>query len=414
MRPTLVTIGTGVAAVSAAETLRSNGFDGRLVLVGAEPHLPYDRPPLSKGLLLGGQTPSDVVLHQQSFYDDNEIELVLGDPVTAIVPSERKVVLDSGATLVTDQLLLTTGGAPRRLNVPGDHLEGIYYLRSIDDALAIQDQLQMHGSIVIVGAGFIGAEVAAAARQRGCPVTLLELESVPLRHAVGEQIGGVYAQLHRDHGVDLRTGVGVAAFNGPDRVWEVITTDDQTIPADLVVVGVGMEPRTGLAQSAGLSIDNGIVVDEYGQSSIDGIYAAGDVARRLDPRTARHVRLEHWQHARRHAEAVARSMIGDRQPFDDVPWFWSDQYDVNLQTAGDPRAGSTVVTRGIIDEMSFSTFSLDGDHIVGVIGVNRPRDVRAAMRLIEQRTPISAATLGDDDVDLRRLAKRATPQFVTD
>ena len=221
-------------------------------------------------------------------------------------------------------------------------------------------------------------------------------------------------QLHRDHGVDLRTGVGVAAFNGPDRVWEVITTDGQTIPADLVVVGVGMEPRTGLAESAGLRIDNGIVVDEYGQSSIPGIYAAGDVARRLDPRTARHVRIEHWQHARRHAEAVARSMMGDRQPFDDVPWFWSDQYDVNLQTAGDPRAGDTVVTRGIIDEMSFSTFSLDGDHIVGVIGVNRPRDVRAAMRLIEQRTPVSAATLGDDDVDLRRLAKSAAQQFVTD
>lgn len=414
MKPTLVTIGTGVAAVSAAETLRSNGFDGRLVLVGAEPHLPYDRPPLSKGLLLGGQTPSDILLHQRSFYDDNEIELVLGDPVTAISPSERKVVLDSGSALVTDQLLLATGGAPRRLNVPGDHLEGIHYLRSIDDALAIQDQLQVHGSIVIVGAGFIGAEVAAAARQRGCPVTLLELASVPLGHAVGEQIGGVYAQLHRDQGVDLRTGVGVAAFNGPDRVWEVITTDKQTIPADLVVVGVGMEPRTGLAERAGLTVENGIVVDEYGQSSIDGIYAAGDVARRLDPRTARHVRLEHWQHARRHAEAVARSMIGDRQPFDDVPWFWSDQYDVNLQTAGDPRAGSTVVTRGIIDEMSFSTFSLDGDHIVGVIGVNRPRDVRAAMRLIEQRTPVSAATLGDDDVDLRGLAKRASQQVVTD
>lgn len=414
MKPTLVTVGTGVAAVSAAETLRNNGFDGRLVLIGAEPHLPYDRPPLSKELLLGERTPTDIQFHPQSFYDDNDIELVLGDPVTEISAHDRKIVMDSGASLVADQVLLATGGGPRLLNVPGDHLEGIHYLRSIDDALAIQDQLQVHGSIVIVGAGFIGAEVAAAASQRGSPVTLLELAPVPLGHAVGDEIGAVYAQLHRDRGVDLRTGVGVKAFNGPDRVWEVITTGGETIPADLVVVGVGMQPRTALAEQAGIAVDNGIVVDEYGETSIAGIYAAGDVARRFDPQLGRHVRVEHWQHARQHGAAVATSMFGDRQPFAEVPWFWSDQYDTNLQTAGDPRAGDRVVTRGRVDELSFCSFSLDGDRIVGVIGVNRSRDVRATMRLIELHATISADALADDDVDLRKLAKQAAQRVAAD
>ena len=331
---------------------------------------------------------------------------MLGAHVTGVAPAERKVILDSGASLVADKLLLATGGTPRRLNVPGDHLEGIHYLRSLDDALATQDQLQIHGSLVVVGAGFIGAEVAAAARERGCAVTMLEIAPTPLGHALGEEIGAVYARLHRERGVDLRTGVGVAGFNGPDRVWEVITTDGQTIPADLVVVGVGMTPETQLAEDAGLAVDDGIVVDEFGQTSITGVFAAGDVARRLDPRSGRYVRHEHWQNARRHAMAVASSMTGGRQPFDEVPWFWSDQYGINLQTAGEPLGGDTVVFRGDIEDMSFSAFSLDGDRLTGVIAVNRPRDVRAAMTLIEHRTPVEAATLSDDDVDLRQLAKR--------
>jgi 3-phenylpropionate/trans-cinnamate dioxygenase ferredoxin reductase component len=406
MKSTVVIVGAGLAGVSAATALRADGFDGRLVLVGGECQLPYDRPPLSKGILLGEQTPADILLYQESFYVDNDIELVLGAPVTGIAPAERKVHLATGASLVADRLLLCTGGSPRRLSLPGDHLEGIHYLRSLDDALAIQDQLQIHGSLVVVGAGFIGAEVAAAARERGCPVTLLEVTPRPLGQALGDAIGDVYAQLHRDRGVDLRTGVGVAAFNGPDRVWEVITTEGEAIPADVVVVGVGMKPDTQLAEDAGLVVDDGIVVDEFGQTSIEGVFAAGDVARRFDPRSGRYVRHEHWQNARRHAMAVAGTMTGRRQPYDEVPWFWSDQYGVNLQTAGEPRAGTAVVFRGDIESTSFTAFSLDGDRVVGVIGVNRPRDVRAAMSLIEHRVPVDAAVLSDDDVDLRQLAKR--------
>lgn len=406
MKPTIVIVGAGLAGVSAAATLRDDGFDGRLQLVGGEAHLPYDRPPLSKAVLLGEQTPDDILLHPEKFYTDNEIELVLGSPVVRIDPAQRRLTLASGSELVADQLLLATGGAPRRLSVPGAHLEGIHYLRSLDDALAIKDQLEIGGSLVIVGAGFIGAEVAAACRERGAAVTLIEMAATPLGHAVGEQIGEIYAQLHRDRGVDLRTGVGVASFNGPDRVWEVITTDGEVIPADLVVVGVGMQPVTRFVEDSGIAVDDGVLVDEFGETSVAGVFAAGDVARRYDVRTGHHVRYEHWQHAQRHAVAVARSMLGNRQAFYDMPWFWSDQFGINLQTAGDPLAGTATVFRGDVGDLSFTAFSLVDDRVVGVIGVNRPREVRAAMRLIEYRVPVDATVLADDDVDLRQLAKR--------
>ncbi len=406
MKRTFVIVGAGLAGVSAAGALRAEGFDGRLVLVGGEPHLPYDRPPLSKGLLLGEQTPADIQLHHENFYVENEIELMLGTHVARVDPVERRVTFGSGEGLVVDKLLLCTGGTPRHLDVPGHDLEGIHYLRTLDDALAIQDQLNVHGSLVVVGAGFIGAEVAAAARERGYGVTLIEIAPTPLGHALGEHIGGIYASLHRERGVDLRTGVGVAGFNGPDRVWEVITTDGATIPADVVVVGIGMSPETHLAQDAGLAVDNGILVDECGQTSLDGVFAAGDAARRLDPRSGKYVRHEHWQGARNHATAVGSSMLGNRQPFGEVPWFWSEQYGINLQTAGQPLAGDDVVIRGDIEGMSFTAFYLQGDCVIGVIGIDRPRDVRAAMTLIEHRVPVGATTLSDDNTDLRQLAKR--------
>lgn len=410
MRKTFAIVGAGVAGVRAAASLRSAGFDGRLVLIGAEDHLPYDRPPLSKELLLGEQLPTDIRLHGEDFYVDNDIELALGTRVARLLPHERRIVLSTDESLDVDRALLCTGGTPRRLNVPGSDLEGVHYLRVLDDALKIHDQLREACSVVIVGGGFIGAEVAASARQYGCPVTLLELAPAPMAHALGERIGGLYAELHRQRGVDVRTGVGVAEINGPDSVWEVVTTDGQTIPADLVVVGVGILPDTSLAHGAGITVDNGVLVDEYGRTSIDEVYAAGDVANRLDPRTGKHVRREHWQSAQRHAESVARSMVDAGEPFSEVAWFWSDQYGVNLQTAGEPRIHDDPVIRGDVDDLSFVAFSLSGDQVVGAIGVNRPRDLRAAMSLIEHSVHVDTSVLSDISIDLRQLTKRAKQQ----
>jgi 3-phenylpropionate/trans-cinnamate dioxygenase ferredoxin reductase component len=404
---TFVIIGAGVAGVRAAEALRSEGFDGRVVLAGGEPHLPYDRPPLSKQLLKGIQSPTDIHLHPEHFYARAEIDLRLGTEVTQLLPRERRVLLATGEALRADKVLLCTGGVPRRLDVPGCSLGGVYYLRSLDEALAIRGHLTSGASVVIVGAGWIGAEVAASARELDCHVTVVEVAPIPLSRALGADIGRVYAQLHRGRGVDLRTEVGVARINGHDAVREVVLTDGHAVAADLVVVGVGMVPATRLAEESGLAVDNGILVDEYGETSVAGVFAAGDVANRLDARTRRRVRLEHWQSAQRHAVSTAKSMLGQRQPFGEVPWFWSDQYGLTLQMAGDPIGADEVVSRGDMEDLSFASFYLERGRLAAAVGVNRPRDVRAAMKLIEVGCPVDRSALADPSFDLRQLAKRA-------
>jgi 3-phenylpropionate/trans-cinnamate dioxygenase ferredoxin reductase subunit len=404
---TFVIIGAGLAGVRAAATLRTEGFDGRVVLVGAEPHLPYDRPPLSKQLLQGAESQADIQLHPEKFYAEQAIELRLGAEVSKLVQDGLRVVLASGEELAADAVLLCTGGVPRRLNVPGSDLEGVHCLRSVDDALAIRRELASGASVVVVGAGWIGSEVAASARALGCEVTIVEIAPKPLGQVLGDEICDVYARLHRDRGVDLRTGVGVERFGGAGRVQEVVLTDGSTIPANVVVVGIGMEPVTALAEDAGIAVDNGVLVDECGATSVPAVFAAGDVANRLDTGTGGRVRREHWQSAHKHAVSTAKAMLGKREPFTEVPWFWSDQYDVNLQMAGDPGAADRVVTRGNVGDLNFAAFYLQGERLVAAVGVDRPRDVRGAMKLIEEGLPVDPAALSDADVDLRRLAKRA-------
>jgi 3-phenylpropionate/trans-cinnamate dioxygenase ferredoxin reductase subunit len=404
---TFVIIGAGLAGARAAATLRAEGFDGRLVLAGGEPHLPYDRPPLSKELLQGAGQPTDILLYPEQFYAEQAIELRLGAEVTRVLPGERRIELATGEELAADAVLLCTGGVPRRLNAPGADLDGVHHLRSVDDALAIRDGLGGGASVVVVGAGWIGSEVAASARALGCDVTVVEIAPKPLSHVFGDELCDVYAQLHRDRGVDLRTGVGVERVAGAGRVREVVTTDGASIPADLVIVGIGMVPLTALAEDAGIPVDNGVLVDDCGATSIPGVFAAGDVANRLDTGSGVRVRREHWQSAQRHAISTARAMLGKREPFTEVPWFWSDQYDVNLQMAGDPRAADRMVTRGDVEDLSFASFYLQGDRLAAVVGVNRPREVHAGMKLIELALPVDPAALADADVDLRRLVKRA-------
>lgn len=402
-------VGASLAGTRAAQSLRTRGFDGDVHLIGAEPHVPYDRPPLSKGVLTG--TVSDPTLMPPGFWDEQRITLHLGQPVVALRPHESSVELADGSSIGADQVLLATGGAARRLGVAGADLDGVFCLRTLDDAQDVKEQLVVGADVVVVGAGFIGAEVAASAREAGCSVTLVEMADVVLARVLGEDMGRFYGQVHRDHGVDLRTGVGVVELKGDvsGRVRQVELTDGTTVAADVVVVGVGIVPSTELAAGVGADIADtalgGIVVDPFCETSVPGIFAAGDVANHHNAILGERVRLEHWRNAQNQADAVAGSMLGEKKPFSEVPWFWSDQYDVALQVAGHPCAHDDVVVRGEPGDGRFSRFYLRDGVLRCVVGVNRHGDVRAGMDLIAARARIEPAALADPSTDLRALAR---------
>jgi 3-phenylpropionate/trans-cinnamate dioxygenase ferredoxin reductase component len=402
-------VGAGLAGARAAQSLRKQGFDGRINLIGAEKHPPYDRPPLSKEVLGGKTSATATYLESDDYWDEQQINLLLGQPVVSLRPSERKLELADGRTLDADKVLLCTGGRPRTLNVSGSALPGVWYLRTIEDARSLREHLIAEARVVVVGAGFIGAEVAATARALGCDVTLVEIAHVPLWRALGEEVGRVYAEVHRDHGVRLMTGVGVDGIAGDFAVRQVILSDGSAIDADVVVIGVGLEPMTELATQAGAGVGNGIIVNEFCETTVPGIYAAGDVANHPNAIIGERVRLEHWQNAQNQAVAAASAMLGGREPFCEVPWFWSDQYGLNLQVAGHPHASDQIVWRGRRDPASFCAFYRKDGLVRAVLGVNRPRDIRAGMDLIARSMTVEADTLADESTDLRALARAARP-----
>ena len=386
---TFVVVGANVAGGRAVETLRAEGYDGRLVLVGAEPDRPYERPPLSKQVLRRQAEP--IYLRDEAWYEAHEIELRLGAKVTQLDPS-GSVTLDDGTAITFDACLLATGGRPRRLH----EAEGVQYLRTVRDAIAIRDTLAQKPKLVVVGAGFIGAEVASSARTIGCDVTMIEILDVPLSRVLGRDLGELYARIHRDHGVDLRLGEGVEEVT----IDGVIGTSGTLYPADLVVVGVGIEPNVELALDAGIACDNGIAVDAFCRTSAEKVFAAGDVANTAGSR------VEHFQNAQNQGVAAARNMLGRGEAFAEVPWFWSDQYDVNLQTLGHPSASNERITRGSLDDLDFITFDVLGGRVVAAVAMNRGRDIAAARRLIERRVEVDRRRLADDDVALRDLLKQ--------
>lgn len=409
MTETYVVIGASLAGTRAVETLRTEGFDGRVVLVGAEHRLPYDRPPLSKDLILGGRTPEDIALRDPDYYHDNDIELLLGTRATRIDPHERHVRLDTGAVIRGDKVLICTGTAPRRPDIPGLDLDGVHFLRTVDDALAIRDGMQVAGSVVIVGGGLIGMELAAAAVTLGNDVTVLERDDALLRRALGSRVGDRLARWHRDRGVTVRTDADVTRIDGDHRVRRVHTADGAIVAADLVVIGIGVVPVDDLARGCGIEVGNGILVDEFGETSLPGVFAAGDVARGPNELIGGRIRLEHWQNAQNQGIAAARSMLGYREPFRDVPWFWSDQGEINVQAAGRARADDTVIVRGDPEAMDFAQFHLRDGVVTAVIGVNRRRDVRTAMTMIDKRMRPDPALLADPSVDLRTLGDATPP-----
>ncbi len=397
-----VVVGANLSGGAAVQTLREEGFDGRILLVGEEPHHPYERPPLSKEFLRGEQSTEALFVRPTSWYAENGIDVRTGVRATAVDPIERSIQLSDGERLGFDAVLLATGGRPRRLR--GEPLERVLYLRTMDDSERIRSELQPGRHLVVVGAGFIGAEVAASARSLGLQVTCLEMLNVPLERALGAEMGRVYAEIHRENGVALRTGEGVEAVEETDGGVLVRTTQGAAIEGDAVVVGVGIEPNVELGESAGVKIDNGIVVDEFCRTTVEGIYAAGDVANHWHPVFQRHVRVEHFDNALKQGAAAARAMLGKGDPYDDPHWFWSDQYNHNLQYAGHAVKWDEIVVRGSIEERSFAAFYLEEGVVRAALGLNRGKDVRRATKLIRERAKPDPSVLRDEDVDLRKLA----------
>ncbi|MGH2704511.1 MAG: NAD(P)/FAD-dependent oxidoreductase [Actinomycetota bacterium] len=402
-----VIAGASMAGGTAAATLREEGFDGEVVLVGDEPLPPYERPPLSKEYLRGEKPVEGTFVRPAPFWEDNRITLRLGERVTRVEPRDRVVVTDGGERITYDALLVATGSRNRRLRVPGVELEGAHDLRTIADADRIRAEVAPGGHAVVVGMGFIGSEVTATLVQLGMEVSVVEIFAAPLVRALGEEVGRMVEPIHRDHGVEMRFDDQVEAFEGAGRVERVRTKRGVSLVCDLAVVGIGVEPVVDFLAGSGVQVDDGIVVDERCRTNVDGIFAAGDVTRHLHPLAGRHIRVEHWQNALKQGEAAARSMLGSAAPYDELHWFWSDFYDHSLQYAGFHGPWDRLVVRGGEPGAGFVAFYLEHGRLVGVAGVDRAREVRAAMRMIRAGTPVDAGKLADDGVDLRELARSA-------
>ena len=381
-------VGGSLAGLRGAETLRREGFAGRLVFVGAERHRPYDRPPLSKEVLRGARDPDRIELAKPETFDGLELDLRLGRRATGLDLAAREVVLDDGERVAWDGLLIATGATPREL--PGTPpLAGIHTLRTLDDCLAIRAELERGPRVAVVGAGFIGAEVAATCRQRGLDVALVEALDAPLAGAIPTRIGEVCAAVHRDHGVDLRTGVGVAGFEGGVRVERLRLSDGSTIEADVVVVGIGVTPETEWLEGSGLEINDGVVCDQTCAAGAPGVVAAGDVARWHNPLFGVSMRVEHWTHAVEQGETAARRLLTSDEeavPYAPAPFVWSDQYDLKIQSAG---AYSPVdemyVAHGSLAERRFVALFGRGGRLVGALAFNRVRQLLAYRLMIRER-----------------------------
>jgi 3-phenylpropionate/trans-cinnamate dioxygenase ferredoxin reductase subunit len=402
-KPTFLIVGGGLAGAKAAETLREEGFDGRVVLIGSERERPYERPPLSKDYLRGASSREELYVHAESSYEEHGIELRVGETAIRLDAERRQVELDGGEEVAFDRLLITTGAEPRKLDIRGAELDGVHYLRSADSSDAIRARLHQGGKVVVVGAGWIGSEVAASARQRGLEVTMIDPGSVPLERVLGPEVGGIYRDIHLERGVELILGTGVEAFEGATRVERVRTADGQTIDCDFVVVGIGVVPLTDLAASAGIAIDNGISVDRNLQTSAEGIYAAGDVARHDHPALGP-LRVEHWANALHQGPAAARNMLGRDLPYDRVPYFFSDQYDVGMEYSGYATSWDKVVFRGDTVARQFIAFWLKDNRLLAAMNVNVWDVAESFQSLIAAGARVDAQALEDPEVSIEQLA----------
>jgi len=403
---TYVIVGASLAGAKAAETLRAEGFDGRLVMIGAESERPYERPPLSKDYLLGKAERDTIYVHPARWYAEHEVDLRLGVAATGLDTVGHEVTLADGSRVGYTKLLLATGSSPRRLPAPGADLHGVLYLRSVQDSDRLKAAFAAASRVAVVGGGWIGLETAAAARSAGAEVTVLEASELPLLRVLGREVAEVFASLHRDHGVDVRTGVQVAEITGAGRADGVLLGDGSRVAADVVVVGVGITPNTQLAAQAGVKVENGVVVDERLRSSDPDIYAAGDVACAFHPLLGRHIRVEHWANALNQPLIAARAMLGQDVVYDRVPYFYTDQFDLGMEYSGhvDPGGYDRVVFRGDVPGREFLAFWVGDGRVLAGMNVNiwDVNDKIAA--LVRAGLPVDPARLADPDVPLEALA----------
>jgi len=404
--PSFIIVGGGMAGAIAAETLREEGFDGSITLLSQEPNLPYERPPLSKDYLQGNADRDSIFVHAESWYAEHAVELTLGGAVTSLDPAARTVATATGTQLRYDKLLLATGSKPRRLDLPGADLDGVYYLRNVEDSERIKIEFNRAKRAVIIGGGWIGLETAAAARAAGLDVTILVSGDMPLQHVLGPEVAPIFAELHRSHNVDLRyrtTATGLIGRHGT--ATGVFLSDGTRIDADMIIAGIGAIPRLELAAAAGLKIDNGIVVDEHLRTSDPDIFAAGDIARAYNPRLERHTRVEHWANARRQGAVVAKSMLGQDAVDLRPSYFFTDQYDLSMEYTGDigPAGYDQVIFRRYADSGQVIVFWLHEQRVQAGMNINIWDVADDIERLILSARPIEVDDLADPTIPLANL-----------
>lgn len=395
----LVILGGGLAGAKAAEGARAQGWTGPIRLVGAERHLPYERPPLSKGLLIGEQQPAAADVHPDAFYTTNDIDLLLGTSASGIDLATRTVNLDGGRALQFDKLVLAMGSTPRRLRIEGGDLPEMLSLRTLDDSLALRDRLQPGRRLAVIGASWIGTEAAACARQRGCDVVMIDPLATPLERVLGPEVGHYMAGLHASHGVELRLGVGVESIVGTSHVEGVRLADGSVVGADLVVQGVGVIPNVDLARDAGLGTAGGVLVDSSLRASHGDVYAAGDIAEAEHPLLGRRVRLEHWANALNQGLAAGANAVGAGAVYDRIPYFFSDQYDMGMEYSGWPVPWDDVIFRGEPSSGAFVTFYMSDGKVVAGANINVPDANRHVQAVIRAGGEADVEKLADVDVD---------------
>ena len=405
---TFIIIGASLTGAKAAEELRIQGFGGRVLLLGSESERPYERPPLTKDYLRGESAREKTYVHEDGFYEAHQIELETDTTVTAIDSAGSRVTVTDGRELSYGRLLLATGAEPRRIPIAGAELGGVHYLRTLQDCDALRRRLETGGRVVVVGAGWIGSEFAASARQRGLDVTIVDPLELPNERIFGPEIGAFYRDVHRDHGVELVLGEGVEAFDGDGAVARVRTTSGRIIECDFVVVGIGVVPRVELASRAGLDVDNGILVDEKLQTSVSGVFAAGDVARALHPFYEERVRVEHWANALHQGPAAARAMLGQPVSYDRIPYFYSDQYEVGMEYSGYAPTWDEVAFRGDPSDGEFIAFWLRDGRVLAGMNVNVWDVNEHVQALIRSRQTMDVAALSDRDTPLESLVAQPT------
>ena len=404
---TMAIVGAGLAGAKAAEAARAAGYDGRVLLIGQEPRPPYDRPPLSKAVLRGEVEPSSAMLHADGWYGEHGVELVV-DRAVGLDAEHRRLELATGETVTFDTAVLSTGAAPRVLRAPGGDLDGVHYLRTAEDAVRLRDAIRGAGRVAVIGAGWIGSEVAASARQMGADVVLIDPAPTPLHGVLGTRLGEQFRRLHADHGVDLRLGVGVHAVCGDKSADAVELDGGRREPADVVVVGVGVIPSTALAEGAGLRVDNGVVADQRLETSVPGIYVAGDAANPWHPHYGRHLRVEHWDTALHQGTVAGRNAAGHRDVYGRLPYFFSDQYDLGMEFVGRPEPGDEVTIRGDLDSRAFIAFWHRDGLVSAAMNVNVWDVVDDLRAIVASRSSVDPARLADTEaaLDIRSLSSR--------